>query len=115
MAILRNGPTLSVSWHYDIDNRIHYDRFDHCQQQASRYHRELYIDIHYLLRYPERSGARSFAKCIRIRHKSTAAKILTLSTAHVTRIFHDEAIARVLLYTALQRDCSFTLDVDGSV
>lgn len=31
---------LSLSWHYDIDNRIHYDRFDHCQQQASRYHRE---------------------------------------------------------------------------
>jgi len=20
------------SWHYDIDNRIHYGRFDHCQQ-----------------------------------------------------------------------------------
>lgn len=56
----------------------------------------------------------SFTKCIHIDYKSTAAKILTLSTAQVTQIFH-EAIARVLLYTALQRVCIFTPDVDGLV
>lgn len=55
----------------------------------------------------------SFTKCIYIDYKSTAAKILTPSTAHVTQIFHDGAIARVLLYIALQRDCIFMPDVDG--